>query len=74
MVDGIFRVVVGDGVYFWGGGGWCWIHFGWWWVVVGIFWVVVRRGGSWLMVVGGGTVYNSPCNKLYVGTLISYYT
>ena len=42
--------------------------------MVGIFWVVVCRGGSWLMVVGGGTVYNSPCNKFYVGTLISYYT
>ena len=31
---GIFWVVVGDVVYF----------FGWWWVVAGIFWVVVGDG------------------------------
>ena len=30
MVDGIFRVVVGDGVYFLSGGGWWWVYFGWW--------------------------------------------
>ena len=34
MVDGICRVVVGDGVHFLGGG-WWWVFFGWWWVVVG---------------------------------------
>ena len=30
MVDRIFWVVVGDGVYFLGGGGWWWVLFGWW--------------------------------------------
>ena len=53
MVDCIFRAVVGNGVYFLGGGGyilcdgWCgWVCFGW-----------------YLVVVGGDTVYNSSKNK-----------
>ena len=53
VVDCIFRAVVGNGVYFLGGGGyilcdgWCgWVCFGW-----------------YLVVVGGGTVYNSSKNK-----------
>ena len=35
VVDGIFRVVVGNGVYFLSGGGWWWVYSGWWWVFFG---------------------------------------
>ena len=49
MVNGTFWVV-GDGVYFLSGVGLWWVYFGWCRVVKGIFWVVV----------GGGTVYDSP--------------
>ena len=45
MVDVIFWVVVGNGVYFLDDGGWWFVYFGWWLVVVSIFgwwWVKAR--------------------------------
>ena len=52
VVDGIFGVVVGnDGHFLVGGGGYILSGAGWWRVFSGI------------LVVGDGTVYNSPSPK-----------
>ena len=52
VVVGLFWVVVVDGEFILSSGRWWWVYFGWW-IFFGWWWVVG-------VVVGGGTVCNSP--------------